>query len=99
MPMTFLEIPFIPFCTNLMTLHHRILGSVFDIWTVCLLRISHSPSCISTQAPRAPDNGQPVAGQGRVQDPRRFDVVYQGVVDHHQPLGVSDSFICNQASI
>ncbi|KAF8482598.1 hypothetical protein DFH94DRAFT_680642 [Russula ochroleuca] len=49
--------------------------------------------------PPAPANGEPeghredipspvrgVAGPGRVQDPLHFDVAYQGVVDHLQPL-------------
>jgi hypothetical protein len=63
--------------------------------------------CILPQVPPAPANGEPeghredipspvrgVAGPGRVQDPLHFDVAYQGVVDHLQPLvGASHSHI------
>ena len=61
--------------------------------------------CIPPQVPPAPDNSQPeghhediplpvggVAGPGpvRVQDPRRNDMAYQGIVDYHpQPPAVS----------
>ena len=63
---------------------------------------------IYTQVPRAPDNGRPeghwedmpppvrdAAGPGGVQDPHRFNAVYQGVVGHHpqQLAGVSDSHL------
>jgi hypothetical protein len=96
-PMTFLETRFfIPFRTNL---HCRMLGSVFDIGTFCLLQmlIHQRP-----QIPPAPANGQPedhredvlphvrrveVAWIGRAQDPHHFDVAYEGIADYHpQPL-------------
>ena len=63
--------------------------------------------CIPLQAPPAPGHGQPeghredipppvtdVAGRGRMQDPHRVDMAYQGIVDYHpQPLGVSNSHL------
>jgi hypothetical protein len=58
---------------------------------------------VPLQAPPAPGHGQPeghhedirppvggVAAPGRVQDPHRIDMGYQGIVDYHpQPLAVS----------
>ena len=100
--MTFLETRFyIPFNTNLTTMHCRMLGSVFDIGTFCPLQIAHSSMPIPPQVPPAP--GQPEGHQEDIpppvwnvagpQDLHHFDVAYRGVVDYHpQPhVGVSNS--------
>jgi len=83
----------IPFRTNYITMHCGMLGSVFDTGT--FYAGPHSLMCIPLQVPPAPGHGQPeghredipppiggVAGPGRVQDPHRIDMAYQGIVDY-----------------
>jgi hypothetical protein len=93
----------IPFRTNYITMRRRMLGSVFDIGT--FYAGPHSSMCIPLQVAPAPGHGQPegyredippplavggVAGPGRVYDPHRIDMAYQGIVDYHpRPLVVS----------
>lgn len=78
----------------------RMPGSVFDIGS--FYTGPHSSICIPPQAPPA-GHGQPEAhrnniapplgssiGPGRVEDPHRVDMAYQGIVDYRpQPLAVS----------
>ena len=103
--MTFLETRFyISFNTNLMTMHWRMLGSVFNVGALFHLPVFiYRCACIPPQVPPAPANGQseghredvhpPVRNVSRPQDPHHFDVAYRGAVDHHPqpPVGVSNS--------
>jgi hypothetical protein len=91
----------IPFRTSYITMRRRMFGSVFDI--VTFYAGPHASMCIPLQVPPAPGHGEPeghheeipppaggVAGPGRVQDPHRTDVAYQGILDFRpQPLVVS----------
>lgn len=79
------------------------LGLVLDIETFCTCPYPPIYVPKPLQVPPAPGHGQPeghrediplpvggVAMPGRVQDPHRVDMAYQGIVDYHpQPLAVS----------